>query len=275
MRTTAFLIAAGLAIFAVTSSVGAREDEESSPIVAAGSTGIRFDVHVIEVPATRVHRLLGASLGRSGMKMPWTPPSDPARIVHPKTVREIPWRDAARILRCLAPCGGKVCSTWRGIVLEDQAYVVDEVRRLSYVQDFEVEVGKGGERLSKPLIGTLQEGVALQIRGRRAANAKGRLEVDLDGFLATAIRPIPDFHTRVGGKPVKIQLPELRLVQPRGRYELADGGVLLVGLPMGTARGDTSAPPSRVALVRVKTVMIERMIGLSAPGEFRLPATDR
>lgn len=111
--------------------------------------------------------------------------------------------------------------------------------QISYVRDFEVEVGKPGTEpafIANPVVDTVEAGVRLSCTA--APLDGGQLGLDIACSVAEVPRPITTVQTTLAGstQPVSIQLPRQRMARARAAIELSRGQVALLVLP---ALGDT------------------------------------
>ncbi|MHC5011236.1 MAG: hypothetical protein ACYTG6_09830, partial [Planctomycetota bacterium] len=158
--------------------------------------------------------------------------------------------DAARLLQ-----GGdglpasQVVSAPRLTTYDGQRANISMLEQVSYVQDYDVEVGEGGEFTASPVIGTVQDGLVLELVPHLRDDGAVDLEIALT--LAELIRPIPEFETTLGGRTLTIQLPELRVQKVDHEALIPDAGWLVLG---GFGDGEAGV---RLALVHVQIVVLE------------------
>jgi len=104
---------------------------------------------------------------------------------------------------------------------------VSILEQTAYVQDYEVEQ-RTGSQVATPIVGTLNEGIVLDVTARIAA-AGGGIDLDFVASQAVIQRPIPEVQAEVAGKKVTIQTPEIQVRKVAVQATLPDGGWILVG----------------------------------------------
>ena len=178
-----------------------------------------------------------------------------------RTVEQSPRAGVALVNN--TPDVGTPRSTWK------------HIESVSYIQDFDVEVGMGGARVADPIVGILQHGTTGSLGVTRAES--GALAWSLTLTQAAVILPIPTFETtlrELDGQRVTIQLPELRV--SRVSKELPQGaGWYLMG--HGLSHSQKAGAPERrqIALVRVAELPAELPEGaapVDSPEQFFVEA---
>ena len=102
------------------------------------------------------------------------------------------------------------------------------VRNISYISDFEVEIAQAAA-VANPVIGTVQDGIALDVRPVTDSDLEF-ITMELRPTVLALQLPIPTFTTTLGvGQPISIQLPEVTLQQVRTCVTLPDGGTMMLG----------------------------------------------
>lgn len=102
------------------------------------------------------------------------------------------------------------------------------LRNLAYIKDFEVEIAQAAA-VANPVIGTVHDGVALDVRPVVDADLKF-ITMELRPTVMTLQLPIPTFTTTLGvGQPISIQLPEVTLQRVRTTVTMPDGGTMMLG----------------------------------------------
>jgi tetratricopeptide (TPR) repeat protein len=102
------------------------------------------------------------------------------------------------------------------------------LRNISYIRDFEVEIAQAAA-VANPVIGTVHDGVALDVRPVVDADLKF-VTMELRPTVMSLNLPIPTFTTTLGvGQPISIQLPEVTLQRVRTTVTIPDGGTMMLG----------------------------------------------
>jgi tetratricopeptide (TPR) repeat protein len=102
------------------------------------------------------------------------------------------------------------------------------LRNISYIRDFEVEIAQAAA-VANPVIGTVHDGVALDVRPVVDADLKF-VTMELRPTVMSLQLPIPTFTTTLGvGQPISIQLPEVTLQRVRTTVTMPDGGTMMLG----------------------------------------------
>jgi type II secretory pathway component GspD/PulD (secretin) len=102
------------------------------------------------------------------------------------------------------------------------------LRNISYIRDFEVEIAQAAA-VANPVIGTVHDGVALDVRPVVDADLKF-ITMELRPTVMNLQLPIPTFTTTLGvGQPISIQLPEVTLQRIRTTVTMPDGGTMMLG----------------------------------------------
>jgi Flp pilus assembly secretin CpaC len=83
--------------------------------------------------------------------------------------------------------------------------------------------------VANPVIGTVHDGVALDVRPVVDSDLKF-ITMELRPTVMTLQLPIPTFTTTLGvGQPISIQLPEVTLQKVRTTVTMPDGGTMMLG----------------------------------------------
>ena len=112
---------------------------------------------------------------------------------------------------------------------DGQRASISTINQVSYVQDYEVEVGNT-TTISDPVVGIVQEGLVLDIRSILSKDRKF-LTVELEGTWSKVGRPIAEMEVELaaGVDKVKIQLPEVTSTRLRANATMRSGSHVLVG----------------------------------------------
>lgn len=95
-------------------------------------------------------------------------------------------------------------------------------RQVSYIKDFEVEVGKPNVVHGNPVIGVVRDGMLLTCD--TAILERGTVGIGFDFQISELVLPIPTFTTTIGvGNKVTIQLPQVKTARIASRIELSEG----------------------------------------------------
>jgi hypothetical protein len=97
----------------------------------------------------------------------------------------------------------------------------------------------------------LKEGLLLDMRPTLSTDRR-HVRLELSGTWSHVVRPIPDFHTMLGGRRVTVQLPELVVRRSNTNVRLPDGGSVLI-----RPQRDEEAEVETVLLVRVQVIDLE------------------
>ena len=102
------------------------------------------------------------------------------------------------------------------------------LRSLAYIRDFEVEIAQAAA-VANPVIGTVQDGVALDVRPVVDSEMKF-ITMEVRPTVMSLQTPIPTFTTTLGvGQPISIQLPEVTRQTVRTTLTMPDGGTMMLG----------------------------------------------
>ncbi len=102
------------------------------------------------------------------------------------------------------------------------------LRSLAYIRDFEVEIAQAAA-VANPVIGTVQDGVALDVRPVVDSEMKF-ITMEVRPTVMSLQLPIPTFTTTLGvGQPISIQLPEVTRQTVRTTLTMPDGGTVMLG----------------------------------------------
>lgn len=216
------------------------EDEPGTAVeLPSPEVVVHVDMRVVEMPPCRAAGYLG-HLHRA--KTP---------VIRPLTLEE-----ARALLEAARRRHDMRVREWvRATTRMEQAVILDNTVRETYVQDYDVEVTMGGASVADPVIGTLIEGVTLEASARLR---KRDMVLHLRGTWGSVIRPIPLFSTNLTVAPqaqeVTIQLPELRLQQVDEELAFVGEGWWLIAtrVPFTDERGRGTA---RVALVHARRAL--------------------
>jgi hypothetical protein len=130
---------------------------------------------------------------------------------------------ARRLLREVAEGRSQQPHTFTSLPLAvGQAATFRASTATTYLQDYDAEIAQKEQRLAA-IVGALEEGVLIQVTPEAGAT----LAVTIDW--AELVRPIETFIVSLSGPTLRIQLPELRVVQANGRAPAAPGSWLLAG----------------------------------------------
>lgn len=112
-------------------------------------------------------------------------------------------------------------------LFDGQAGFTHHGAMITYVQDYDEKPGSPG---AEPVIGRIQEGVALSCIPRRTADPS-RVQVEASLRCCSLRRPVETSKTKLpkSGRDVTIQLPELRRWDTRATTTVALGDWLIVG----------------------------------------------
>ncbi|MGE0190830.1 MAG: hypothetical protein AB7T63_02205 [Planctomycetota bacterium] len=120
------------------------------------------------------------------------------------------------------------------------------LNQIAYVQDYEVEISNDVS-VADPIIGTLNEGLVVDLRPHVAADDKA-ITLEVSVTEAEVNRPIPEIQVAAGPSTVTLQVPEMHVRQMRSTVTLADGhAAMLVGEGNSPEGG---AATRRVVIVR-------------------------
>jgi hypothetical protein len=116
---------------------------------------------------------------------------------------------------------------------------ISVLNQLSYIQDYDVEVGMGGSRIADPIVGTVQEGVVVESLPTVSADRK-YVTIELNVTSSNVLKPIKEFKTKLatGDKEVTIQIPEVRVLKSRQSLTVPDDGYALLNLDAGGGEND-------------------------------------
>ena len=143
-----------------------------------------------------------------------------------------------------------------------QKATISVLEQISYVADFEAEVGRGGHQIADPVVQTIQAGVLLDVTGTPRGSG-----VDLDAAFtwSEVKRPMETYETThlAGGAKVTIQIPEMRVRRVKPRMVVPPGRAVLL------ADFESSLEPGRhlLAWAEASTVRVDSL----APSGFTPP----
>jgi len=185
-----------------------------APQAAAEGPLVTIEGHFLEVDPRRAREVLGDLPG----------PEAPARLLP---------RDQAEALLAAGAPGVKVLTAPRLTTLDGREGEIRITNQTAYVKDFEVKEGEGGATTVSPVVDTIEDGFVLAVVPRLSPDlAVVHLEVRVS--VSELARPIPEVVTRVAGREVRVQVPELRVTRVRAEASVpAEGFVLLGGLGEG------------------------------------------
>ncbi len=127
-------------------------------------------------------------------------------------------------------------------VFNTQRANVALVTQTAYIQDFDVEIATNAT-IADPIIGTIQEGLVLDVRPIISADRK-YITMELQPTLAE-IDDLRNFTTQLASgqgnnaaTAVTIQLPDIRMSKIKTTVTIPDGGTLIIGGLAELARDD-------------------------------------
>jgi hypothetical protein len=158
--------------------------------------------------------------------------------------------ERAQAFLALAKSGqGRILSSPRITAFDGQRANITIANQVSYVGGIDVKATRGAI-IGDPVVSTLTEGLALEVRGR--ARTDGWIDVDVAAQSADLLRPIPEVKTRFG----TVQVPEVVAQRYSARGSLPpEGWAMLVGLT--DVREDGTAGDPVVVLIRFKPVKLK------------------
>lgn len=116
----------------------------------------------------------------------------------------------------------------RLLIYNNTRAAMHNLKNISYIKDFEVEIAQAAA-VANPVIGTVNEGVALDVRPVVDSDLK-YITMELRPTVMTLQLPIPTFTTTLGvGQPISIQLPVVNLQRVRTTVTMPDGGTMMLG----------------------------------------------
>lgn len=119
------------------------------------------------------------------------------------------------------------------------------VEQTAYVKDYVVET-VNGTMVADPIVDVVEDGLAVQAMATPLES--GALALSITASLADLVQPIPTFTTSLGvGKPVTIQLPEVRVSKVEAAVEWKAGQIVAMALPAVAGRRS-------LVLVRVESL---------------------
>lgn len=216
---------------------------EEDPFASHGGTLVNAEVRILQVPVDAAATLLGA--GRPTADRPY---------------RMLTGVEVSQLMRAIEKHdGADVLSAPRILVYDRQQANVSVLNQVSYIQDYDVEVGN--TIVVDPIIGIVQEGVLIDFTPTCHESAK-TIRVAFEGTFSSLQRPIPEEEIEVAGQKVTIQLPQVEIGRIRETLEVEDGGWVLLGGGV-TFQPEKDGPRvERVALVHVTRIEPE-----DPPGE--------
>jgi len=120
------------------------------------------------------------------------------------------------------------------------------LNQIAYVQDYEVEISNDVS-VADPIIGTLNEGLVVDLRPHVAADGKA-ITLEISVTQAEVNRPIPEIQVAAGPSTVTLQVPEMHVRQMRSTVTLSVGHVAML---VGEGKTpDGGAATRRVVIVR-------------------------
>jgi hypothetical protein len=122
-------------------------------------------------------------------------------------------------------------------VYDRQKATVSVLDQISFIQDFDVEETGDGTTVADPIIGTIQEGVIVDLRPIVSLD-RAAITCDLTLTVAHVRRPIAEAKVRLGTGEGTIQLPELAVTKHGSVLTLLPGRTAIVGA--GRAPNDGS-----------------------------------
>jgi hypothetical protein len=121
--------------------------------------------------------------------------------------------------------GIRVARLWPVDLFDGQSGQVHEGATATYLRDYEADDDSKG---AEPLVGRMREGAAISFTPRRDGQG---VEVEARFRCGLLKRPLETYKTELvgSGRHVVIQLPEMRLIDVRGKVAIPLGGWVLVG----------------------------------------------
>ena len=169
----------------------------------------------------RVLRLAEAALPHLGMTAPGE------RAVQSRTL-DVP--ELKRLLAALeARPDVELLTAPRITALDGQRAEVYLHNQVSYVRDYEIEI-QGEHFVADPVIGVVQEGLSLEVRGHIGPRQDDLL-VEVRGDWAQLARPIAELTSRVLATDVTLQTPEVTTSPMRCALRLGSGSHLWLAHP--------------------------------------------
>ncbi len=185
---------------------------------------------------------------------------DAARLLGPDrpspdtTSRLMDAADVDRLMRNVEASEGAVLvSAPRVTAYDGQRANMQVINQISFIQDFDVETGN--PPVVDPIIGIMQEGVTLELRGKITADRKA-IDIEFLGTWAVLQRPIKEKKIKLAGKEHTIQLPELDVAKTEAAIRLNDGGYAMLG--GGVEFEIEGHRVERVALLRAQILELDR-----------------
>jgi hypothetical protein len=164
--------------------------------------------------------------------------------------------EVARLLASVEKDDGVRQVTAPSITAYDRQKVnVNVSNQASYVQDFDVET-QGDATIADPVVGTVQDGVALVMTPRIAPDGKEVL-VDMTIEVSELVRPMEEHVLGFRGTELRIQLPEVRASRFQRRVAVPDGRTLLVGGASGNVSGEGAGSADRRLVVLLEATRLE------------------
>lgn len=128
-------------------------------------------------------------------------------------------------------------------VFNTQRANVTIVKQIAYVQDYDVEIATNAT-IADPVIGTVQDGVVLDVRPIISADRK-YITLELQPTVATLEGGAPDERrtelassANSGPGEVRIQLPNITMTKIKTTVTIPDGGTILLGGLVEATRND-------------------------------------
>ena len=175
----------------------------------------------------------------------------------------------------------------RLLIYNNTRAAMHNLKNISYIKDFEVEIAQAAA-VANPVIGTVNEGVALDVRPVVDSDLK-YITMELRPTVMSLQLPIPTFTTTLGvGQPISIQLPVVNLQRVRTTVTMPDGGTMMLGgmrlserqnLTSGvpvlkdipglsflfSRRGTSTQNRKILILIRARIVLMDEMVPESTP----------
>jgi hypothetical protein len=119
--------------------------------------------------------------------------------------------DLAKALKRLESCTGHEAWTGSSVAGDGATLSLTLANRKRYVHDFEVKFTADGEK-PEPVHSTVRDGVIADLEVKPDPDGKAAVVV-AKMTIATLIRPIPTFTTKLAGEEVTIHLPEIQVTE--------------------------------------------------------------
>jgi len=181
--------------------------------VPEGATAVTLDVRLLVAGEEALARALGDRVPDAAEPLVLLGAEDVVRLLGPGR-RGTP---GVRVL--LAP---------RITTYDGQRANVTLQSQTSYVRDYEVHRSTDGRVALDPVVDTLQDGLVFDATPTIDAS-RARIRPATRTTWAWLKRPIPTISTRIEGREVEVQTPELSVSRVARDFEIAAGGYALLG----------------------------------------------